>query len=128
MGRRGAQPGAPRDVLEEENALARACIPSQSVTSVVPFGYNIVRDKKMRELGELRRINTILIQVQLYHGTSTNLKHYTGQKLKSKTHFYGRAAAEEVLAGCLSALLQRRRAAAERDEHNSAADTTDSSP
>ena len=38
--------------------------------------------------------------------TSTCSNFYTGLKLESKTHFYGRAAAEEVLAGFLSALLR----------------------
>ena len=41
-------------------------------------------------------------------GTSTCSNFYTGLKLESKTHFYGRAAAEEVLAGFLSALLRPR--------------------
>ena len=40
--------------------------------------------------------------------TSANLKHYTGLKLASKSHFSGRAAADEVLAGFLSALLRPR--------------------
>ena len=39
--------------------------------------------------------------------TSTGSHFYTGLKLGSKTHFYGRAAAEDVLAGFLSALLRR---------------------
>jgi hypothetical protein len=30
--------------------------------------------------------------------TSTNSNYYTGLKLRSKMHFYGRVAAEEVLA------------------------------
>jgi hypothetical protein len=42
------------------------------------------------------------------HITSTNFKYYRGLKLKSKSHFYGRAAAVEVLANCLSALLRPR--------------------
>ena len=37
--------------------------------------------------------------------TSTNLN-YTGLKLGSNSHFYGRAATEKVLAGFLSALLR----------------------
>ena len=40
--------------------------------------------------------------------TSTNLKHFTGLKLESKSHFYGRAAAEEVLASFYRALLRAR--------------------
>ena len=42
------------------------------------------------------------------HTTSTLSNFYTGLKLGSKTHFYGRAAAEEVLASFLSALLRPR--------------------
>ena len=42
--------------------------------------------------------------------TSTRSNFYTGQKLGSKSHFYGRAAAEEVLASSLSALLRAGRA------------------
>ena len=42
--------------------------------------------------------------------TSTNLNYYTGQKLESKSHFYGRAAAEEVLASFYRALLRARSA------------------
>jgi hypothetical protein len=38
--------------------------------------------------------------------TSTNLNYYTGLKLGSNSHFYGRAAAEEVLAGFQSAILR----------------------
>ena len=40
--------------------------------------------------------------------TSTKFKYYKGLKLKSKSHFYGRAAADEVLANRLSALLRPR--------------------
>jgi hypothetical protein len=40
--------------------------------------------------------------------TSTNSNYYTGLKLRSKMHFYGRVAAEEVLATFLSALLRPR--------------------
>jgi hypothetical protein len=43
--------------------------------------------------------------------TSTGFNFYKGLKLKSKTHFYGRAAAEEVLANSPSALLNGRVAA-----------------
>ena len=42
--------------------------------------------------------------------TSTNLNYYTGLKLESKSHFYGRAAAEEVLASFYRALLRARSA------------------
>jgi hypothetical protein len=42
--------------------------------------------------------------------TSANLKYYTGLKLGSNSHFDGRAAAEEVLADFLSALLRPERA------------------
>ena len=34
----------------------------------------------------------VYVLVHLHGGTSTNLKYYTGIKLKPKTHFYGRAA------------------------------------
>ena len=57
--------------------------------------------------------------------TSTVSNFYTGLKLGSKTHFYGRAAAEEVLASFLCALLRPRsgrRGFSGRNEHNLAAD------
>ena len=34
----------------------------------------------------------------LFHGTSTVFNFYTGLKFMSKTHFYGRIAAEGILA------------------------------
>ena len=43
--------------------------------------------------------------VHLYLGTSTTFKYYKGLKVRSKTHFYGRAAAEANFSGFLSALL-----------------------
>jgi hypothetical protein len=42
------------------------------------------------------------------YDTSTNLKHYTRLKFESKTHFYGRAAAEENFSEFLRALLPGR--------------------
>jgi hypothetical protein len=39
----------------------------------------------------------------------TKFKYYKGLKLKSKSHFYGRAAAYEVLANRLSALLRPKK-------------------
>ena len=40
-----------------------------------------------------------------FKGTSTTFKYYKGLKVRSKTHFYGRAAAEANFSGFLSALL-----------------------
>ena len=66
-----------------------------------------------RELPGVGAVNSCFIE-EAFLGpsaaadTSTKFKYYKGLKLKSKSHFYGRAAADEVLANRLSALLRPR--------------------
>ena len=69
---------------------------------LVPASYNQRDDKGTSSANNLE----CELEVSSDEHTSTVANFYTGLKFISKTHFYGRAAAEENFSDFLSALLR----------------------
>ena len=93
--------------------VLRLCKPFRHPPGISSHGCRLVHPPPLTgdsfNPGEKRLLRLLFLLFFTIHypsTTSTCSNFYTGLKLESKTHFYGRAAAEEVLAGFLSALLR----------------------